>query len=198
MANARSWYDAFFGQLYNTGAVLELLGGVNFVGFTITADEVNGYYTITNPAAANASAGAAHALQTSNGSGGFVDGGATLVSGALAGVTKLNGATVVAPTEGVLTDASTTKNISDGAQQVLPAATLTTNRTLTLGTSGSPITDDTIVVVRLDATANTYAIANGGAGGGTLFTFPASVKGMMAFKYDGTNWVKASGFVRLQ
>jgi hypothetical protein len=46
---ARSWFDAFFGRLLNNGTELELIGGVNFVGFTITADTVNGYYTIVNP-----------------------------------------------------------------------------------------------------------------------------------------------------
>ena len=102
------------------------------------------------------------------------------------------------PTTGTLTDANATKHISDGAQLVLPAATLSATRTLTLGTSGSPAAGDTITVVRLDATANTYVVANGGGGGGTLYTFPVSTKQATSFKFDGTNWAWLGTIVRVQ
>ncbi len=45
---SRSWLDAFLGRILDNGTELELLGGVNFVGFAIDADTANGYYTITN------------------------------------------------------------------------------------------------------------------------------------------------------
>jgi hypothetical protein len=91
-----------------------------------------------------------------------------------------------------LTDADATVNISDGSRFILPAVLLgglTANRILTLGTSGSPMTGDTVTVERYDVTAYTYAIANGGPAGGTLFTFPVSVKRRASFQYDGANWV---------
>jgi hypothetical protein len=92
-----------------------------------------------------------------------------------------------------LTDASTTVNPGSDAvsQYVLPAATLTTNRTLTIGTSGSPVTGSLVRIVRQDLTGNTYAIANGGGGGGTIFTFgatPTKVTALTVF-FNGSDWV---------
>jgi hypothetical protein len=91
-----------------------------------------------------------------------------------------------------LTDADSTISVSDGNQFVLPPATLSTNRTKTLGTSGSPATTEAITIVRRDVTANTLAVVNGGGGGGTLYTFPVSVKRQATFAFDGTNWYLAS------
>jgi hypothetical protein len=88
-----------------------------------------------------------------------------------------------------LTDANATVNVSDGSRFILPASTLSTGRTLTLGTSGSPMNGETVTIERYDATANTYAVANGGPAGGTIFTFPVSVKRTANFYFDGTNWV---------
>lgn len=76
-------------------------------------------------------------------------------------------------------------------QFVLPAATLSANRTVTINTD-SAVTDEVITIVRLDVTANTLAIVNGGAGAGTLYTFPASKKRVSSFIFDGTNWALAS------
>jgi hypothetical protein len=69
----------------------------------------------------------------------------------------------------------------------LPASTLTTGRTLTLGTTGAQ-TGDTMLITRLDATANTYSIANGGAGAGTLGVLPVSKVNFLDAIFDGTNW----------
>lgn len=41
-----SHLDAMFGRIFDNGTELELLGGLNFVGFTIAADTANGRYTI--------------------------------------------------------------------------------------------------------------------------------------------------------
>jgi hypothetical protein len=75
-------------------------------------------------------------------------------------------------------------------EYTLPAATLTGAHTCTIATTGSPLTSLTVWIIRRDLTANTYAIINGGTGGGTLFTFPASPgKPMGACVYfNGINW----------
>lgn len=39
---ATPWFDALLGRLFNNGAELELRGGLNFVGFTITPYSVGG------------------------------------------------------------------------------------------------------------------------------------------------------------
>jgi len=86
-----------------------------------------------------------------------------------------------------LTDADVTIQRSQGAWRVLPAATLSADHAATLGTTGAAAGDQ-ITITRLDATANAYAVINGGAGAGTLVTFPASKIGFGVFQYDGTNW----------
>lgn len=90
-----------------------------------------------------------------------------------------------------LTDASPTITISQGRWRVLPAATLSTNRSITLGTSGA-VAGDQIDLTRLDVSANTLAVVNGGAGAGTLITFAASKLGCGRFQFDGTNWALRS------
>lgn len=86
-----------------------------------------------------------------------------------------------------LTDADATIQIGEGAWRRLPAATLGATRTVTLGTTGA-VAGDQITITRLDTTANTFVIVNGGAGAGTLYTFPVSVVGGAKFQFDGTNW----------
>lgn len=84
-----------------------------------------------------------------------------------------------------LTDADATiQPATDKASQyVLPAATLTTNRTVTLGTT-SALTGLMVRIVRRDRTANTLAI-------GAMFTFGASPTADMEawFLYNGSYWV---------
>lgn len=90
-------------------------------------------------------------------------------------------------------DCGTSSAGTDGNanQFVLPAATLTANHTLTLNTD-SAVVGETITMVRLDATAHTYAVINGGAGAGTMITLPASAKRVASFSFDGVNWNLAS------
>lgn len=90
-----------------------------------------------------------------------------------------------------LTDADATIQVGGGNWRVLPAATLSTNRQLTLGTT-SAVAGDQIELTRLDLTANTYTIINGGAGAGTLLVFPVSKLGCAKFQFDGTNWALRS------
>lgn len=87
-----------------------------------------------------------------------------------------------------LTDAAATIQIAAGNWRVLPAATLTTARVLTLGTTGA-VAGDQITITRLDATANTYTIANGGGGGGNLVVMPVSKVNFALCQFDGTDWL---------
>lgn len=86
-----------------------------------------------------------------------------------------------------LTDANATVQVSEGAHRRLPAATLSANRTITLGTTNAKAGDQ-IEFMRLDLTAFTLAFVNGGAGAGTLLTLPVSKLGCARFQFDGTNW----------
>ena len=94
-----------------------------------------------------------------------------------------------------LTDANATLVVGGKRWRTLPAATLTANRTATLGTTNAAA-GDTIGITRLDVGAFTYAIANGGAGGGTLATMPVSARAHLVAYFDGTNWShRASGLL---
>lgn len=86
-----------------------------------------------------------------------------------------------------LTNADATVTIGGGGRRVLPDATLTANRTVTLGTSNA-VLGDVIEIVRLDTEAFTLAIVNGGAGAGTLLTFAVGAMLYAKFRFDGSNW----------
>lgn len=92
-----------------------------------------------------------------------------------------------------LTDANATiqPNTDKASEYTLPAATLSTNRSLTIGVTGPPITDSIVQIVRRDLSANTYTVINGGAGAGTLFTFPGGTVTPQAVTciFDGANWI---------
>ena len=87
-----------------------------------------------------------------------------------------------------LVDSNAAIGIGGKQWRVLPTGTLTGNSILTLNTTNAKL-GDTILVTRLDATANTYAVSNGGAGGGTIITFRTNVPAWAEFYYDGTNWI---------
>lgn len=88
---------------------------------------------------------------------------------------------------GALTDADATLTIAAGGRRVLPASTLSANRTVTLSTGGA-VAGDVIEIVRLDVGAYTLAVVNGGAGAGTLLTFAVSARLYASFRFDGSNW----------
>lgn len=90
-----------------------------------------------------------------------------------------------------LGDSSPTIVVGTANQFILPVNTLSQNRTVTLGTAGA-VVNESITIVRLDATAFTYAVVNGGAAAGTLYTFPISVTRQATFVFDGTNWVMST------
>ncbi|MFQ5425417.1 MAG: hypothetical protein ACE5F9_15740 [Phycisphaerae bacterium] len=87
-----------------------------------------------------------------------------------------------------LTDADATIQVGGNYWRVLPAATLSANRQLTLGTTNAAA-GDIVTVTRLDMTANTYAIVNGGPAAGTLVTLAVSVKAFADLYFDGTDWL---------
>lgn len=92
------------------------------------------------------------------------------------------------PTVGTnVPDSDTTLAVNGGHLYVLQAATLTANRSDTLGTTGGSA-GAVLEILRLDVTNKTLAIVNGGPGAGTLYTFPASTKVRASFRFDGTDW----------
>lgn len=86
-----------------------------------------------------------------------------------------------------LTDAAATIVITAGGWRILPPATLTANRTLTLGTTDAAAGDE-ILITRRDVGAFTYTVANGGVGGGNVAVLPVSQQAFVRAVYDGTNW----------
>ena len=84
-----------------------------------------------------------------------------------------------------LPNSDTTIQPADKDWAVLPAATLTGNHSVTLGTENARA-DYEHTITRRDSSAYTYAVVNGGEDGGTIFTF-TSVGGA-TFAFDGTNW----------
>ncbi len=77
--------------------------------------------------------------------------------------------------------------LSAGAQRVLPAATLTANRSKALSMTGATAKKQ-ITILRLDQSANTLTITDAGPGTPTLCVFPAGWMGSATFQSDGTNW----------
>jgi len=86
-----------------------------------------------------------------------------------------------------LTNADATITIAQGGWRVLSAATLTANRAVTLSPTGARAGDE-VLITRLDATAFTFTIVNGGAGGGNVVVLPVSQTGFCRAYFDGTNW----------
>lgn len=100
-------------------------------------------------------------------------------------------AAVLVPVRGSdLTNADVTVNpASDKATLYsLPAATLTANHVLTLGVSGSPITNSVVQIERRDLTSNTYTVKNDS--GTSLLIFAATPTGAQgaSFYFDGTHY----------
>lgn len=87
------------------------------------------------------------------------------------------------------TDATIQPATDNASQYTLPAATLTMNRTLTLGTT-SAWAGLMVRIVRKDVTANTLAV-------GALFTFPESTAMAAWFQYTGNDWIFISaGYIQ--
>lgn len=95
-----------------------------------------------------------------------------------------------------LTDAAATIYVSGNRTRVLPAATLTANRSLTLSTTGA-VEGDELLIVRNDTTAYTYTLINGGAGAGNVAVMPVSNRAWCRARFDGTNWIHLGSGISL-
>lgn len=94
-----------------------------------------------------------------------------------------------------LGDADATLVVGGGAWRRIPAATLTANRTITLGTTNASA-GDVLELTRLDVSAFTVSVVNGGPGAGTLCTLPISARSWARLYFDGDNWLhRASGLM---
>jgi hypothetical protein len=87
-----------------------------------------------------------------------------------------------------LGDANVTLLVSGGATRVVPPATLTAGRTLTLGTTGAAAGDE-MLIVRNDAEAFAVTVVNGGAGAGNVAVMPSGSRAWCRARFDGTDWI---------
>lgn len=86
-----------------------------------------------------------------------------------------------------LTDAAQTLLISGGNWRILPAATLSTGRVKTLGTTGA-VAGNTITLT-IFSQGYTTTITNGGGGGGS-YVIPANSQPVaVRYQFDGTDWI---------
>lgn len=95
-----------------------------------------------------------------------------------------------------LTDAAATVNsASDKASEyTLPVATLTANRVLTLGVTGSPVTGSLVQITRRDLTAHTYTVQDDASTSLLVFASGPTVPQGAVFKYDGAHFTFQSFF----
>jgi hypothetical protein len=99
--------------------------------------------------------------------------------------------TIALPTVGVdLTDADATIIVTGGCQRTLPAATLTANRVLTLGVTGSPVKFQKITVVRRDATVRTFTVKDNAAA--TLLVLPVGFSADFVYDSVATHFILLS------
>jgi hypothetical protein len=101
---------------------------------------------------------------------------------------------ILLPAGDALTDGNQTIHVTGGFHRTLPAATLTGNATITLGTTNAR-SGYVIEILRLDVGNYTVTIANGGDGGGTLVTLPTSSRARFVGAFDGTNWSRRDAHV---
>jgi hypothetical protein len=103
------------------------------------------------------------------------------------------------PAQGAnLGDASVTlTRAGQFSQYTMPAGTMSAARTVTLpsSTQGAQL-GDIALISRLDVSAFTLTIANGGGGGGNTFVMPVSKVNFHMARFDGTNWNFMSGGVQ--
>jgi hypothetical protein len=137
--------------------------------------------------------------------------GPQVFSWALYDTTDADGVNVIAPSGGAvgrwkrarydergedLADADQALTVAGGRLRVLPPATLTDDRTLTLDDAGAAAGDQ-ILITRNDVSAFTATIVNGGAGGGNVAVMPVSVRSWCLSVFDGTNWIHAASGLSL-
>jgi len=98
------------------------------------------------------------------------------------------------PVHGTIGDADTTVNVSTASQYTM--ATVTANRVVTFGVSGSPVSG--VEVMRVDVTrTSAFAVTFKDDAATTLAVCPASVPCSVVVKHDGTHFANPS-LVRIQ
>lgn len=95
----------------------------------------------------------------------------------------------------LLLDANATLLCTTASEFLLATSTLTANRTVTISATGA-VVGEAIRIIRLDKTAYTLTVVNGGTGGGTLITLAAGLARVADFSFNGTDY-SLSGVVRL-
>jgi len=85
------------------------------------------------------------------------------------------------------TAATTVTRMATNTSYLL-AGTMSQNETITYSAVGA-VAGDRIRTTRTSTSAFTAAFVNGGAGGGTFVTLPASKAGFVEAVFDGTNWL---------
>lgn len=96
-----------------------------------------------------------------------------------------------------LGNSNATLTVAGGNDYTLPASTLSTTRTITLGVTGSPLDGEIIRINRRDTSSNTLVVQDSAST--TLFTFPASTKVIADFRYNAsTSLFEYSGCKRTQ
>ncbi len=103
------------------------------------------------------------------------------------------------PAQGAnLGDASVTvTRAGQFSQYTMPAGIMSAARTVTLPSAAQGAQPGDIALIsRLDISAFTLTIANGGGGGGNTFVMPASKVNFHTARFDGTNWNFMSGGVQ--
>jgi len=163
---ASDWLESVFSNIYDDGTRKELLGGVNFIGFTIEADAANKRYNITNPSI-----------------------GDDLI------VVTINGATVVAPTEGA--EITTTAQVGVDGGSLRKISSAGGSYSITLDYDGSPLNGEGITFYCLAALANAISFIDV-TDEATLIQLPVGFKGAVSFWYTddpGDEWALSMGSI---
>lgn len=87
-----------------------------------------------------------------------------------------------------LADSATDNAAALGRVTRYNCPTLSQNNVTTLVTTGA-VVGDVIRITRTDTSAHTLAVANGGAGVGTIATIASAKAGFVQAYFDGTNWI---------
>jgi hypothetical protein len=101
-------------------------------------------------------------------------------------------ARVGAPAAQITADANATLQVATAWNWIVPwQDTLSANRILTLGTTGVVAGDVVTIFFAQSASGGFhFDVANGGGGGGTLYSAPNTGERVVDFQFDGTNWAK--------
>jgi len=163
MAESKSFFDAIFGRLFALGTELQLRTGINFLAPLTVAAD---------------EANDRYDIG---------------LNSILTGLTSINGARVIAPTQGAsIGDANTTLNLSAGAHYYMPAGTTTTARTMTLGNTGVGAAPNNLGEIWVAIYTQGHNVIFNNNSAAALLTLTASSSArVLVFRYDHatTNYI---------